>query len=218
MVSLTVCQSQPNSPATTDTARRYLPTCLVNQRPARWGHRAPPRGDPLIAGGPRPLRTAAVGTRPADLVPGQHHRPAEHRQIGQAHHPPLLDPAPRPAPGTILLPRRRAGHMHHQRRVPAGRLDTQHTHRRQAHQQLTHSGRVGLHRGPPGRGILVETDTGRTPVPHPHRHAHRPESGSQTRPVPPQIRSSTKRAARPWTSAMDRWEKLASRLPAAAGW
>ena len=55
----------------------------------------------------------------------------------------------------------------------------------QAHRQLTHSGRDGLHRGPPGPGILVETDTGKTPVPHPPTTHPRPANTSPTRRLPP---------------------------------
>ena len=84
----------------------------------------------------------------------------------------LLDPAPGPAARTILLPARRTFHMHHQRRhQPRARRNLP------AHQQLTRSGRVGLHRGPlPVQGSWSKP-TPAKPQPHTpgQQTPHRPD-------------------------------------------
>ena len=168
------------SAATTDTARRYSPTCVVNHRRARWV--TEPRG-------------AAIR---ASLVV---HDPRAHTLLGQDG-----EACARPPPPDARTPaksvRRTTGGCLTQPRVPqpgqsccqsgghstcttSAGINPEHDDIWQAHRQLTHSGRDGLHRGPPGPGILVETDTGKTPVPHPPTTHPRPANTSPTRRLPP---------------------------------
>jgi hypothetical protein len=54
----------------------------------------------------------------------------------------------------------------HDHRVLAVIIDAEHAHRRQAHQQLAHARRVGLHRGSPDR-LASEPPDSQSPVPRP---------------------------------------------------
>ncbi len=118
-------------------------------------------------------RTHTVRAGPAKRVPGQHRRTPERRLISRAHHRSLLDPArspDNPDASPADIPHAPPAARHQRRHQPRAR-------RHLAGPPATDT--FGY--GPPGPGILVETDTGKTPVLHPPRHTpgqqapHRPD-------------------------------------------
>jgi hypothetical protein len=113
------------------------------------GHGLTGARDPRVLAGPRAQGTAVIGATPAMLVPHQPRRPTEARQVHQHDRGPILHPRPRPAPPTARPRQARLAMPDH--RVLVLSVDAEHVHRRQAHQQLAHARRCGLHRGSPAR-------------------------------------------------------------------
>ena len=171
-----VCQSRPNSAATSDTVeRRGPPRSSPATRPGR--QRRTRRRDLLVVLDERADRTARRRATPPPLVPDEVNRAPERRQAHQAHrrqtlgpHRPTATPTRRPAPRPNMQLQRP-----HQLVVDAEDL-----HIAQTNQQLTDARRVLLHRGPPPNRCvpnpILEAPTSPLvdPVPAQIRRARKP--------------------------------------------
>ena len=145
---LTACQSQPNSAATSDTARASRPTAVVAQRPALVVNAERAGAITSLVSVNEPVAQPTMGQRQRHLCHTNRNRPPKGRQVHQPHrsgalgpHQPATTPTPRPAP-------RPRPDMHHQqtRRLV---VNADHVDITQPNQQLTNTRRILFHRGPP---------------------------------------------------------------------
>ena len=105
--SITVCQSQPSSTATSATLRPCRPTCTVAHRASPRRQRAPRRPDRRVGLGPRPATRSGIATAawatpaaPGDRTPAD--RPASPRG-GHDHAPASRTPRSSACPAVVSI-------------------------------------------------------------------------------------------------------------------
>jgi hypothetical protein len=147
--SITVCQSQPSSTATSAMLRPCRPTCVAH-RPAPDANKL--RDDPIIG-------SASAHDRPHD---GHRHRLLNHTNLvgrpntGRSRASPPATVTMRRRP-TRPTPRSRRRELDRDPQRPRPLADAQHAHGRKADQQRAHARRIRLQQG------LPETRRRRTP-------------------------------------------------------
>ena len=139
---------------------------LDGHPPRRSGcQQRPPRSNPWVLFNKRADHTLRITADPATLPPPKPNRPPERRQIHQPHRPLTLRPHPT---ATVPTDRTRpTGPDHHLQRCPHPQVvDADQINLAQAHQQLAHTRRISLHRGPPASDVVVQHPIMEDPCPH----------------------------------------------------
>ena len=154
---------------TSDTVRPKRPTCIVTHLPARSVNRIRGRGDPGVVDRPGLQIARLVRTLEADLVPDQHRRTTEARQIGQRDLGALLDPA-RPAAADTGSFDPTTLDMDLQRSAVGVIDDTENVDVGQPDEQLAHASSVRFHEGSQSEGVenhQIREPSLRVQGPHP---------------------------------------------------
>lgn len=126
--------------------------------PGPVGHPRTWRGDRGLGLGERLGLTCRLGAEPTALVPHQHRRATERRQVHQRDGPLVLQP--RPGPARRASDRRRRGLDVDPQRLARFVFDAEHHDRRKAHDEGADARSVSLHRCSPGIGWCRNPDPG----------------------------------------------------------